>query len=207
MPKFSIIVPAYNAEDRIRTVLHSVRYQENVTDYELIVVCDSCTDNTAKIAREEFNAIVVEEEYGNDGLSRSKGLDIATGDWVLFLDDDDYWLHEYVLDMINKVLIRVNHELDLLQFGFIWKGKGYYPSSQDKSGGIIIYSNVWTKCFRREFIGDTRFPNIYSISDSKFVQAIMDKKPRIKVIDYPMYYYNYMREGSITETSNKEENK
>lgn len=206
MPKFSIIIPAYNAEDRIRKVLHSVRYQENITDYELIVVCDSCTDNTAKIAREEFDAIVVEENYENDGLSRNKGLDIAIGDWVLFLDDDDYWLHEYVLDMINSALEVANHKLDILQFGFIWKGKGYCASNIGKNGLITLYSNVWTKCFRREFIGDTRFPNIYSISDSKFVSALLAKRPIIKVLDHPMYYYNYMRVGSITETSNKEEN-
>ena len=46
MPKFSIIVPAYNAEDRIRKTLQSIRSQEKVTDYELIVICDSCKDNT-----------------------------------------------------------------------------------------------------------------------------------------------------------------
>lgn len=200
MPKFSIIVPAYNAEERIEKVLNSITYQERVKDYELIVVCDNCTDNTANIVREKYsNAKVFEVNFGNDGLSRSKGLDEATGDWIMFLDDDDWWLHEFVLDILDKALISCNHELDILQAGFVWKGKGYYGSCKELDGTIRLYSNVWTKCFRREFIGDTRFPNVYSVSDMKFIEALLLKHPRIKVLDHPIYYYNWLREGSISE--------
>lgn len=199
MPKFSIIVPAFNAEDRIRRTLKTIRGQSNIDqekDVELIVICDSCTDNTAKIAREEFNAIVEEVSFGNDGLSRSKGLDIATGDWVMFLDDDDWWVHEFVLDIVNGVMS--SNECDFVQFGFIWKSKGYCPSS--KAHGYL-YSNVWTKCFKRSFIGDTRFPNVHSISDSKFIDALLEKNPKILYCDHPIYYYNWLRPGSISERS------
>ena len=195
MPKYSIIIPAYNAEDRIRTVLDSVRCQ-SFTDYELIVICDSCKDNTEKIAREEYSAITSIEEFHNDGLSRSKGLDLATGDWVLFLDDDDYWLHEFVLDLINQAVDQVSEETNMIQFGFIWKGRGYYPSqAQSKS----VYSNVWTKCIRRSFIGDTRFPKVHSVSDARFMDALAKKGIKVAYLDYPMYYYNWLRPGSISE--------
>ena len=205
MPKFSIIVPAYNAEDRIRKVLGSVTCQ-SFKDYELIVVCDSCKDNTEKIAREEFNAITSIEEFGNDGLSRSKGLDLATGEWVLFLDDDDWWLDDNVLEIINDVTTRVPSIVDIIQFGFIWKGKGYYSCHikntelyNSNAEGIQIYANVWSKCIKRSFIGDTRFPNIHSISDSKFVEALIKKSPKISFYDYPIYYYNWLRKGSISQ--------
>lgn len=207
MPKYSIIVPAYNAEDRIRKVLGSVTSQE-FKDYELIVVCDSCKDNTEKIAREEFGAKTFEVEFGNDGLSRSKGLDEATGEWVLFLDDDDWWLHEFCLSMIDQAVNQVTNTKDIIQFGFIWKTAGYYPSSpnnRNKQGYTFLYSNVWTKCFRRSFIGDTRFPNVHSVSDARFMDLIMEKSPRIAYLDYPIYYYNYMREGSITEKDKRAE--
>ena len=200
MPKYSIIIPAFNAEDRLDKVLGSIRMQENVTDYEIIVVCDRCKDNTEKIAREKYGAITYIADFGNDGLSRSKGLDLATGDWVLFLDDDDWWLHEYVLDLIDKALAACNYEVDLLQFGFIWKTKGYCGSrSNPNSDQQTLYTNVWTKCFRREFIGDIRFPNVHSISDSKFVNAIIQKNPRVRFLDHPMYYYNWLRPGSISK--------
>lgn len=201
MPKYSIIVPAYNAEDRIKKVLGSITCQE-FKDYELIVVCDSCTDNTEKIAREEFNARTFIEEFHNDGLSRSKGLDEAKGEWVLFLDDDDWWIHEYVLTMIDQAVEQVKDSKDLIQFGFIWKGKGYCPSSlanKNEYGQTFLYSNVWTKCFKRSFIGDTRFPNVHSISDKEFMDKLMLKGPRCAYLDYPMYYYNWLREGSISQ--------
>ena len=200
MPKFSIIVPAFNAEDRIRRTLKTIRGQSNIDqekDVELIVICDNCTDNTAKIAREEFNAIVEEVSFGNDGLSRSRGLDIATGDWVMFLDDDDWWVHEYVLDVVQGVID--SKDCDFVQFGFVWKGRGYCPSL--KSNGFL-YSNVWTKCFKRSFIGDTRFPNVHSISDSKFIDLLLKKNPNVVLCDHPIYYYNWLRPGSISYKDN-----
>lgn len=206
MPKYSIIVPAHNAEDRLDKVLGSIRSQE-FKDYELIVICDSCEDNTEEIARTKYNAITSIENFGNDGLSRSKGLDLATGDWVLFLDDDDWWLHEYVLTMINDAIDQMGTAFNMLQFGFIWKGKGYYGSrSNPKGGRDILYYNVWTKCINREFIGDTRFPNIHSISDSKFIDQLNLKGIKCAFLDMPMYYYNWLRPGSISQIdrANKE---
>ena len=201
MPKFSVIVPAFNAEDRIRKVLSSIRNQGNIDqekDVELIVICDSCKDNTAKIAREEFNAIVEEVEFGNDGLSRSRGLDIATGEWVMFLDDDDWWLHEYVLELVSNVIIAHKSNFDICQFSFIWKDKGYMHSISNPKR---MFANVWTKCFKRSFIGDTRFPNVYSVSDFEFLKKLKPKNPTVVFVDSPIYYYNWLRPGSISEQS------
>lgn len=189
--KFSIIIPAYNAEDRIRRVLDSVR-QQTFTDYECIVICDSCTDRTEEIAK-EYGFRTEAVEFHNDGLSRSKGLDLATGEWVLFLDDDDWWMHEYVLDLLNRNVGQSGE--DIFAFSFIFKGIGY---CQPLSNGGRLFPAVWNKCWRREFIGNTRFPNVYSVSDAHFHMAMMEKKPKIAMADMPLYYYNYMRPGSIS---------
>ena len=89
MPKYSLILPAHDAADRISKTLDSIRAQV-YKDYELIVVCDACSDNTADIAR-DYGAIVETVDFHNAGPTRSAGLDIATGEWILFTDDDD-WL-------------------------------------------------------------------------------------------------------------------
>ena len=99
MSKYSIIVPCHNAVRYMRKCLDSIRCQ-SVDDYELIVVCDSCTDDTWKIAAEYAN-IVIQTDHKNDGLARQAGLDHASGEWVLFLDDDDYWLHDQVLTILE----------------------------------------------------------------------------------------------------------
>ena len=191
MPKFSVIIPAYNAEDRITHALNSVA-EQTFKDYELIVICDSCIDKTEAIAK-EYGAITASVDYHNDGLTRSKGLDIAQGEWVLFLDDDDWWLHEYVLQQLADKIGKENEQI--LVFSFIWKGVKY---ASPLSNFGDVYVAVWNKCWNREFIGDTRFPNIYSESDWHFHLAMMAKNPKIVYWDMPMYYYNYMRPGSIS---------
>lgn len=188
--KFSIIIPAYNAEGHISNALESIQ-EQSFKDYELIVICDSCTDKTAEMAR-EAGAIVEEVEFHNDGLSRSRGLDIAKGEWVLFMDDDDWWLHEFVLQQINSKLA---DDIDVLAFSFIFSGLKY---ADPLGNGGNLWPAVWNKCWRRSFIGSTRFPNIYAVSDSYFHMEMMQKNPRIKLWDMPMYFYNYLRPGSIS---------
>ena len=188
--KFSIIIPAHNAGETIGKTLESVRSQE-FKDYELIVVCDSCTDNTKEIA-DSYGATTVEVDYKRDGLTRNKGLEMAQGEWVLFMDADDWWLHEYVLAMLDSVL---NDSMDILCFSFIWKSMGYTNQTQN------IYPAVWNKAWRRTTIGDTRFRDCQYGSDGFFTQDVFGKtaRNRIRVWDTPLYYYNYMAKGSLTE--------
>lgn len=193
MPRFSIIIPAYNAADRIHKGLDSIKSQ-TFTDYELIVICDNCTDNTAQIAK-SYGAKAIPVNFGNDGLSRSKGLDVATGEWILFMDDDDWWLHEYVLELIDEKLRYHNNAMDVLCFSFIFKGYKYARPNGNRGHH---WAAVWNKCWKRSVIGDTRFPNIHSCSDLYFHQDMFAKHLTIIDWDMPIYYYNYLRPGSIS---------
>ena len=190
--KFSVIIPAYNAEKHIRTALESIRKQQ-FDDYELIVVCDSCEDRTEEIAK-AYGARTARVEYHRDGLTRNKGLDMAKGDYILFMDDDDHWLHEYVLTMLNDYVSQVP-DMDIIAFGFIWSGLGYARPLHD---GNVLWPAVWNKCYKRSFIGETRFSDEWSVSDLGFTQTLLAKNPRLAVWDMPLYYYDYMRPGSIT---------
>ena len=199
MAKFSIIVPVHNTEAELPKCLESI-INQTYKDYELILICDSCTDNSVAIAKnyERFATacILEEQEYHNDGLSRSRGLDLATGEWVMFLDSDDWWLHEYVLQQIAQRLIGIDPYTDILAMSFVWKGVKY---AGPRSNGGRHYPAVWNKCWKRSFIGSTRFPNIPAVSDGAFWQEICNKQPRIVDWDMPIYYYNYLRKGSISE--------
>lgn len=188
-PFFSVIMPAHNSADYIRHGLDSIKIQ-SFKDYELIVVADACTDNTADIAR-EYGATVLEVNYETEGPSRNAALDIATGEWILFIDDDDWFLHEYVFQQLAEAAGR--HGEDILLFSFIWKGRGYTSQTNARR-----YIAVWNKCWRRSFIGQTRFPSIKYWNDVQFDQDNFNKAPRCYCWDMPMYYYNYMRPGSIS---------
>lgn len=192
-PRFSIIIPAYNAVERIHMALDSVKAQ-SFTDYELIVVCDSCADNTEEIAK-SYGAKTYPVNFHNDGLSRSEGIDRASGEWVLFMDDDDWLLHEYVLEQLDEKLRSLKENVDILCFSFIFKGWKYAKPAGNNGSHWIA---VWNKCWRRAAIGDTRFPYIHACSDVYFHQAMFQKGLRVVNWDMPMYYYNYLRPGSIS---------
>lgn len=195
--KFSIIIPAHNSAAFIEKALRSIRNQ-TFTDYELIVVCDACEDRTAEVSRMYANEVIV-TGYGRDGLARNAGLDIATGDYILFMDDDDWWLHEFVLQQIADRL--KNNLKDVICFGFIWKGVGYQTNTLGR-----IWPNVWSKCWRRHFIGDTRFTDVPMESDLYFTREMFSKvtdNSQIDIWNMPLYYYNYMRPGSQTEIANR----
>jgi len=190
--KFSVIIPTHNAENYITKGLDSIKSQ-SFRDFELIVVCDRCTDNTKAIA-ESYGAKTIEVDYGRDGLSRNAGLDIARGEYILWLDDDDWFLHEFVFEQIDRKLKETN-DPELLCFSFIWKGV-MYSKPLNKHGEP--YVAVWCKAWRRDYIGDTRFPDVYSVSDSYFHADMMKKPHRTELFDNPMVYYNYLRKGSIS---------
>lgn len=190
--KFSVIVPAYNAERHIMKGLDSIRDQ-SFKDYELIIVCDSCEDKTEQIAHKYTDKVIPIFAH-NDGMARNAGLDAAKGDWILFLDDDDWFLHEYVFEQLaNRTEANMG---EIICFSFIWRHIGY---ASPRSNHGNLYPAVWNKCWKRSTIGKTRFPNIWSISDMYFNQAMMAKGPALDVWDMPMVYYNYLRPGSISE--------
>lgn len=188
-PFFSVIIPAHNSQQFIRKGLESIRNQ-SFKDFELIIVCDACTDDTELVAKAYTEKVIV-TDYGLDGMARNTGIEAAEGQYLLFMDDDDWFLHEYVFQQLHDTLTE-EPGIDILLFSFIWKGRGY--TSQAYGRRIA----VWCKCWRREHIGDTRFPAVPHWSDVDFDNAMFAKESRIAVWDMPMYYYNYLREGSIS---------
>ena len=188
---FSIIIPAHNAADRIEKTIMSV-WEQSFKDWELIVVCDRCEDGTDKVAEEYGADKVINVDFGNDGLTRSAGLDAATGDWVLFMDDDDWFLQEFAL---REIYSNLDDNIDVLLFGFVFKHIGVAHPLRE---GNHIWPAVWNKCYRREYIKDLKFRNIKYESDLDWTQRMFKMGPNFRTLDEPLYYYNYLRPGSLS---------
>ena len=193
-PVFSVIIPAHNAENHIRKLLDSIACQ-SFDSYEIIVICDNCTDNTEQIAR-EYGAITENVSFGRDGLSRDRGLELANGYWILFADDDDWFLHDYCFQQIYDEIVSKN--IDMLEFGCIFKTKGYMPPNPNTLFTPRI-AHVWTKAWRRAVIGNARFGDAVFSSDTYFLRAMRDKIKAYSTLNMPIYYYNFMRPGSQTD--------
>ena len=197
-PFFTVIVPEHNSAEFMRKGLDSIA-EQTFRDYELIVVCDSCTDNTAEIAKSYDSRVpeltVLEVEYGKCGLTRNKGLDIARGEWVLFMDDDDWFLHEFVFENIADV-VRAK-DCDIVAFGFVWKTENGNKLTPPLKENGVAWVAPWTKAWRRSFIGDHRFPAWKHSDDLGFAEEMYPLVKLGGLANFPIYYYNFLREGSI----------
>ena len=101
MPKFSIIIPVYNVEKYIKKCVDSV-FNQTFKDYEVIVVNDGTQDKSMEMIK-EYDVTIIDQK--NQGLSaaRNNAVKKAKGDYIIFLDSDDYWRKD-LLKEINKSL-------------------------------------------------------------------------------------------------------
>jgi teichuronic acid biosynthesis glycosyltransferase TuaG len=102
--RYSVVIPAYNAEATIAASIDSC-LQQSYRPYEIIVVDDCSTDNTAEIIKSYDDQVRYTQLIKNAGpsVARNKGMDIATGDYIAFLDHDDKW-HKDKLALITSIL-------------------------------------------------------------------------------------------------------
>ena len=188
--KFSIILPAHNSAEYIRKALESIK-EQSFKDYELIVICDACSDNTKEIA-EEYTDKVLEINRHSSSAARNAGLDVAQGEWILFCDSDDWYLHEFVFEQLAAKVGKEGE--DVLLFSLIWRHIGY---GEIRSPRGTIYPHVANKCWRRSSIGATRFPTAVRMGeDESFFFEMQNKGIKMTEWDMPLYYYNYLSKDS-----------
>ena len=189
-PFFSVIVPEHNSSAFMRKGLDTIRNQ-TFTDYELLIICDACDDNSVEIAREYSDRVFITNAR-RPCAARNKGLDEARGTWVLFMDDDDWWMDRNAFQIIaDKV---GEHGEDVLAFGFYWQSRGVMLPTKEQP-----FTAVWHKAWKREFIEriGARFPDWEHSDDDGFTKVAL---PYAKMwfLNQPLYYYNFMRPGSLT---------
>ena len=202
-PFFSVIVPVHDAAEYMRRGLDSIVNQE-FTDYELIIVCDKCSDDSAQIAAEYlkwedgFENMIISTNYGAGGMARNAGLDAARGEWILFMDDDDWYLPGAFGILAEELKVN-GKDIDILAYGFEWKGRGAAIQSAKR-----IYPAVWNKAWKRSFIGKERFPYWFHTDDLGFARK-MHPRARFAFLNTVLYHYEFMRPGSISDRIRKGE--
>ncbi len=190
--RFSVIIPAHNTADYLGRAIDSVTAQ-TFQDYELIVVCDACTDGTEEIAR-QCGAEPVLIDRGSAGAAPNAGLDSAMGEYILFLDSDDRYFTVRAFEMLDSALRR--NAVDAFHFGFICGGK--YFSVKGNNGRY--WWNVWSRAWRREMIGGERFrEDLKTVQDLEFCQRVFSRPGLTHAaFEVPLVQYTYPREGSLT---------
>jgi len=106
MPLVSVIIPIYNKELRLKDTIKCVLSQ-TFKDFELILIDDGSTDNSAKIAldykKEDLRIKYYSQENRGVSVARNRGIELAQGEYITFLDADDRWADNFLAEMINAI--------------------------------------------------------------------------------------------------------
>lgn len=219
MKKISVIVPAYNIEEYLPRCLESI-INQTYQNLEIIIVDDGSKDNTSKIcdeyAKKDNRIIVIHQE--NKGLSgaRNSALKIATGDYIGYVDGDDYIassMYELMLASMEE------NDADLAMCGYEQVGEGAvkvefsgenYVFSREEALDIYIqdnrtfhiYNSVWSKLFKRELVHGIEFPLGRNSEDIVYTGRALSGCRKCVFVDRPLYFYILDRSGSIMNVKN-----
>lgn len=199
--KLSIIVPVYKVEEYLGECVDSLLSQ-TIDDYEIILVDDGSPDNSGKIA-DEYAAVnpdmirVLHIDNGGQGRARNFALDIAKGDFVGFVDSDDWVTH----DMYEKMYTRAAETgADVVVCDFMERfadgRKSVLPASlQDNWLGSA--GSSCNKIFRRSLIGELRFPVGLWYEDFYFSAVMLLRSKHTEFIAEPLYIYRRGQESTM----------
>lgn len=211
----SVIVPIYNVEKYLNRCVDSI-IKQSYTNLEIILVEDGSPDSCYllcdQLAEKDRRIKVIHQE--NKGLSgaRNAGLDIATGDYIVFIDSDDFVQDNFV-EKLYTGLIRNNVDIcqcgiqnvaDELDVHYETKNKWKVKTGKEVLLELygprhLEYTVVWNKLYKKKVIGDLRFPIGKIHEDEYFTYLIYDRAEEMAVVDAKLYYY-YVDNNSITRS-------
>lgn len=211
-PKFSIVVPVYNAEGYLRKCLDSL-LRQGLYSYEILLVNDGSTDSSLSICQEyaENNHRIKVLTQNNQGVcaARNNGLEHSTGEWIVLVDSDDYLLDNGLYTAFSAV--KCQEEYDVIQYKSsydFWSKKAltsdviFMGSGHDLIRRSGFVSFCWLCFYRREFLirNHIHFNNKYIVGeDQLFVANVFLHNPRTAVVSTDIYRYVVHEDSATTK--------
>ena len=216
--KVSVIVPVYNVEKYIDHCLDSL-VNQTLQEIEIIVVNDGSTDNSQNIIEKYANNYshmvkVFSKENGGLSDARNYGICHAEGEYIGFVDSDDF-VEPNMFEIMYEKAIMTNADIIVCSFNHIYdSGKIKHISIDNKFGAfdndlkemlVCAKPYAWNKIYRRAFFINTgiSYPKGQYFEDSAVTYNLIYLAKHIEFINDPLYNYRYKRKDSITGTINK----
>lgn len=199
--KLSIIVPVYNVLPYIRQCLDSLVGQ-TLEDYEIILIDDGSTDGTAQVlaeyaARYPEKIILKRVENGGQGRARNIAIDMARGDFLGFIDSDD-WIDP---SMYEKLWKRADETgADVVVCDWLIKhsdGHDQVFPARVQGHWLAAAGSACNKVFRRSLVGDTRFPAGLWYEDFYFSAMMLLKARGVEYLEEPLYTYRQSQSSTM----------
>ncbi len=212
----SIIVPVYNVEEYLEKCVESI-INQTYKNIEIILVDDGATDNSGKICDElgkkDDRIIVIHKANGGLSDARNAGLKIAKGEYIGFVDSDDY-IAEDMFETLYNLNKKYNSEISIVSFYEIYKGKviGVRDSKKleeltkiEAIRELLIDTNIqsyaWNKLFKKELFEGLEFPTNKNFEDIATTLLLFEKANKVVLLEDPKYYY-VRRDNSIIGVRN-----
>lgn len=204
MPKVSVIVPVYNVENYLNRCLTSLANQ-TLEDIEVIIVNDGSTDNSEDIIKQYIssnnNFVYLKKENGGLGSARNFGLKYAKGEYIAFLDSDDYVERNTYKMMYEKAQ---KEDSDYVECDFYWQypdikkhdiGHRYKDKKEMFANARVV---AWNKLIKRNIItiNNLEFPEGLYYEDVEFFYKLLPYIQKFSFVEEPLIYY-IQRETSI----------
>lgn len=197
----SIIVPVYNVELYLKKCIETI-INQTYKNLEIILVDDGSTDNSGKICDEyalKDNRIkILHIENGGPAVARNAGLDIATGEYIGFIDSDDY-IELDMYETLYNAMIKTNAGLVICNWykGYEdnWRKNIVYPKKEiltPNEAFEVFYNNmyVWNKLYRKDVVKNLRFVETYA-QDVLYTFTTLRRIDKVVFLnEYKCYYRN-----------------
>jgi glycosyltransferase involved in cell wall biosynthesis len=215
-PKVSVIVPAYNVQSYIEQCCRSV-LDQTISDIELLIIDDNSSDGTSeyleKLSKSDPRVCLIKcsRQTGNPATPRNIGIARARGEYLAFVDSDDWvdsemYGHLYQaaknaeadIASARHFFRHTDNKVETLTINYKTISK---TSDQNAAFSSGYFSNIWNRIYLREFIisNDIYFPKIFVSEDFCFSAVAHALADKTVTADGGWYHYRYFREGSTTD--------
>lgn len=219
---FSVVIPVYNVKDYLPKCIDSVLAQD-FADCEILLVDDGSTDGESGAICDRYAAAhpeqihVIHKPNGGLGDARNVGLEAAQGDYLVFIDSDDY-IGSGMLTTLAAAIDRFHS--DVIDFGFAVDTDGRITKQlvddlphdraftlSEQPRLLLTQPNAWSRCWKRSLFLDTgiRYPSRVWYEDIRTTTKLFAAAKSICAVADVFYYY-VVREGSITRNPNVKRN-
>lgn len=215
--KISVIIPVYNVEKYLRRCLESI-INQTYRDLEIIIIDDGSTDHSKKICEEfekkDKRILLIKQENGGLSKARNTGINYAGGDYITFVDSDDF-INKNMINVMQKlakendadiVCVNMLNVDDRFDERFLYETENSYKVYKKNCADMLFERKVFNyspaKLYKKELFSDIRFPEGHVYEDVATSYLLFDRC-RIFVKSEYNYYYYYKRPGSIVFSRRK----
>lgn len=208
-PLISVIIPVYNVERYLDKCVSSI-VNQNYKHLEIILVDDGSSDRCPEMcdvwARKDSRICVIHRPNGGGGAARNSGLDVAKGELIAFVDSDDY----ISVDMLSFLYSLLVSGADIAECDFevvVDDNAGFHNGEEVVCKYTVLEAMaehihdrhfrqlIWNKLYRREVIGDIRFPVEKSIDDEFFTYQVLGSAKTLICSNRVCYAYRQQEES------------